>query len=153
MNSVKAFNQMGGSWNLYRTISSPKFQPMTGAGKAIFDKYKDPNSLLYKEELILNLPSESINASKEYIFRLIDNDVSVFFHETPERFFYTLKFAPKIPSSDKVFDQAGGEHLCGNDNYTASYNFFDNDNFELIYKVVGPKKDYIMTTKYKRIYS
>jgi len=150
MNSMRAFNLMRGNWNLYRTITSPKFHPMTAAGKSIFQKYSDQNSLLYKEELVLNLPSESIHASKEYIFRLIDNDVSVFFNETPERFFYTLKFASKI-KSDQVFDQAGGEHLCGNDNYSASYNFFDNDNFELIYKVVGPKKDYTMTTKYKRM--
>jgi len=151
MNSLKAFNLMKGSWNMYRTITSPKFQPMTGAGKAVFEQFQEnKNALLYKEELILQLSSESINAKREYIFRLIEDDVSVYFNENPERFFYTLKFAPKTPS-ERVFDQAGGEHLCGNDNYKASYNFFDNDNFELIYKVVGPQKDYIMTTKYSRI--
>jgi len=149
---IKTFGLMAGSWNLYRTITSPKFQPMTGSGKAIFEKYqKDAPSLLYKEELTLHLPSESINASKDYIFRLIDNQISVFFNENPERFFYTLKFDDDHPTADRLFQQAGGEHLCGNDNYRASYSFFDDNTFELTYQVSGPKKDYTTITKYNRI--
>ncbi len=152
---MKTFGLMAGRWNLYRTITSPKFQPMTGAGKAIFENYQKDSSpsLLYKEELTLHLPSESIHASKEYIFRLIDNEISVFFNENPERFFYTLKFDDQTTKDERLFQQAGGEHLCGNDNYRASYSFFNDNSFELTYQVSGPKKDYTMTTKYNRIVS
>ena len=150
MDPGKIFRLMGGYWKIYRTIQEAPKNMIPGEGKAIFTSdSKDPNVLFYKEDLYLLANSEKIDVSKEYIFRYIGNNISVFFKEQPERFFYTLEFE-NLSEIDKVIT-AKAEHLCIKDTYKAYYKFFDNNKFELSYQVKGPKKDYIMTTMYDRI--
>lgn len=47
--------------------------------------------------------------------------------------------------------KAIGNHLCGNDRYNATYIFLNPDLFTLDYQVLGPQKDYNISTVFNRI--
>ena len=150
MDPGKIFGLMKGCWKVSRKIQEPQKNWVTGEGKARFEAISnDPKVLLYKEELQILTNSEKFDVSKEYVFRYLENKISVFFKEKPERFFYSLEF--QQPSNEVKVITAQAEHLCIKDLYKAQYKFFDDNKFELIYQVKGPKKNYLMTTIYDRI--
>jgi len=54
-----------------------------------------------------------------------------------------------LVSSD--LEYAVGSHLCGKDQYNATYIFLNPDSFCLNYQILGPKKDYNINTVFNRI--
>jgi hypothetical protein len=127
------FRSLEGQWQLTRTISNKG--SMTGT--ALFTK-TTPQLLHYREEGVLTLANgTSHNASQKYIYRLLDNKISVFVAETPERLLHDLEFDA---------DVATGKHLCLLDCYNATYKFLNEHSFTLTYKVNGPQKDYTIHT-------
>ncbi|HUS55673.1 MAG TPA: DUF6314 family protein [Thermohalobaculum sp.] len=58
------------------------------------------------------------------------------------------------PFHDFVADKPEATHLCGDDYYRVSYDFGpegDRDSWVSRWQVVGPRKDYVMATRYRRI--
>ena len=53
------------------------------------------------------------------------------------------------PFHDFPTDKPVATHLCGEDNYRVSYDF-GTDTWLSRWEVMGPAKDYVMTTRYRR---
>ncbi|MDQ0372661.1 DUF6314 family protein [Cellulomonas humilata] len=51
---------------------------------------------------------------------------------------------------DLVDDRWAGEHACGEDTYSVAGHFLGADRFEEVWHAVGPRKDYRLTTAYRR---
>ncbi|KAM9970246.1 hypothetical protein ACTFIR_002094 [Dictyostelium discoideum] len=104
----------------------------------------DQFSYQYQEDGILKQPDNTtFNISQRYIYRLKDDIISVYFDEKPERLFQTLDFNNS--------SLAKGHHLCGDDTYDAIYQLVSPKEFNLIYSVLGPKKNYKITTTFLKI--
>ncbi len=83
---------------------------------------------------------EELEATREYFYRYTNDQISVFFNQTPQKLFYTLAFPAEIGKTE--INQATGDHLCIADNYKALYEFISSNCFKLTYDVQGPQKDY-----------
>ncbi|KAN0024134.1 hypothetical protein ACTFIV_008532 [Dictyostelium citrinum] len=113
-------------------------------GTASFEQLDNEFSYRYQEEGILKQPDNTtFNISQRYIYRLKDDMISVYFDERPERLFHTLNFDNS--------SLAKGHHLCGNDTYDAVYQLISPKEFKLTYSVLGPKKNYKITTTFSKI--
>lgn len=145
----KVFKSLTGRWQLYRNI--PNFG--TFEGYASFKKTPDSQHVLfYQEEGTLKLTSGmEVPASKEYVYRYQDGQISAFFLEngTYNRLFHTLQFESDIKETYPI--KAEGYHRCKNDDYDAEYNFSSEDAFNLTYKVDGPSKNYSSMSFFKRV--
>ncbi|KAK5579355.1 hypothetical protein RB653_009037 [Dictyostelium firmibasis] len=110
-------------------------------GTASFNQLEDEFSYQYQEEGILKQPDNTeFNVSQRYIYRFKDDIITVYFDEKPERLFHTLNFDNS--------SLAKGHHLCGKDTYDSIYQFVSPKEFKLIYSVLGPKKNYKITTTF-----
>ena len=113
-------------------------------GKAEFKEILIPrveNSLHYEEKFNIS-PNIFSKQQYKYIKKnssfqklFINNDV-----------FYNIKFT----KTDDII-KAHGEHFCLQDRYRAEYFFTDVNNFQLIYYIKGPKKDYSIISEYSRV--
>lgn len=101
---------------------------------------KSPHEFLYREEgLFIGATTHKIH--QEYLFRLEDDKIVLFFHEKPPRLFLKLEFNHHC---------ATGTHLCKCDLYQAFFDFTDKNHFTTKYIVKGPKKNYSIETKYEK---
>lgn len=107
----------------------------------------NPNELLYKEELNFYYHDydNKILAVKEYKYIFENNGITKYFTDENNRLFYRLDFINK--ENIKIM----GSHLCGNDQYNATYIFLNPDSFSLTYEVLGPKKNFNINTVFTRI--
>ncbi|KAN0038644.1 hypothetical protein ACTA71_000828 [Dictyostelium dimigraforme] len=114
------------------------------SGTASFNQLDDEFSYQYQEEGLLKQPDNTtFNVSQRYIYRFRDDMITVYFDEKPERLFHTLNFDNS--------SSATGHHLCGKDTYDAVYQLISPKEFRLIYSVLGPKKNYKITTTFSKI--
>ncbi len=138
----RIFQSLRGKWTFTRMISDQgKIE-----GTAIFkEDLLDKNFLHYKEEGIFKVDDGKTHATyRDYYYRLIGEQICVYFTEKPERLFQTLIFADTSPLT------ATASHLCIADTYDAIYTFTAQDAFSLCYRVKGPQKDYSIQTHFKR---
>lgn len=106
---------------------------------------KSLNELIYKEELQIhyNDYEHQILANKEYRYILEDDNIVKYFAKAENNLFHRLDFIDNT--------KAIGNHLCGSDQYNATYIFLNPDSFTLSYQVLGPQKDYNINTVFNRI--
>lgn len=120
------------------------------------------NTLLYQEAgEIKTTAGKTIKAKKEYIYLYNSRT-----HQMEKHFsacgedtgiFYSLNFQATMTQEGYII-AARGEHLCIHDRYQAAYLFKQDDysaesgltKFNLQYRVVGPKKNYISDTAYQK---
>ena len=141
MNMTDYFFYLKGSWDFQRSISNGS----KVIGKALF-QIRGENTLHYREEGILTTPEgNSLTCYQEYVYRLEDGAIHLFFNENPLRFFYTVRL------TDPFLRRACGEHLCLSDLYRATYFFESERNFTLQYVVNGPSKNYQIITKFSKV--
>ena len=132
------FSRLRGEWVLTRTVGHDGV--MTGRA-AFTDKPGASSSLLYTEQGINRLPGgEEFDFFQNYLYQSDDAGLHVFFADG--RTFHTLDF-----ETDR---RAKARHLCGNDLYQGTYAFHDDDHFSVTWSVKGPKKDFVIQTKYNR---
>lgn len=135
----RIFSSLAGCWSFTRRISEGTLVK----GLARFSSL-GPRCLRYIEEGTLTTAQGVVcDCYRNYLYRLENGEIHVFFDETPPRFFHALVF-----SADE--QSAGGEHLCGQDLYKATYYFLDTRTFTLTYAVQGPAKDYQMITEFHK---
>lgn len=137
----KIFDQLIGTWQMVRTFGTVG----TGVGYAVFTP-SEPNRLTYREDLTLSCDGQ-------------ENTYPVYqdygYHYDPHQNLMTKQFSngrdfyPLIFDSD--FTHATGTHRCLEDLYQAKYTFMDQQNFELIYRVTGPKKNYCLITQFTKL--
>lgn len=139
--TLKLFKNLIGSWKINRALGNiantdgiASFIPM--------NEYK----LHYKE--ILNLKINDcppIKSKMSYMYKYFNGKILKYYDERPLRLLYQLTF----PHKDNMF--ATGYHLCGPDQYNANYYFYNDNSFTLSYKVIGPNKDYTITTNFEKL--
>lgn len=126
-----------GAWTLSRVISQGDGTTARFDGQAVWswqDGAAEP-TLDYVETGTLRLPGQRpMEAERRYLWR---SGPTVWFDDG--RFFHAV---PK----------AGGaaHHFCAPDDYRVSYDFSDWPDFSTRWIVSGPRKDYIMDTRFRR---
>ena len=131
-----------GDWEMHRVIS--EFGEITGRATFRLNGESDQH-LDYKEAVMLpRLGEQKANAFREYEYRMTDAGFDIFFSDGATKSQLFLSFA---------FVQASiltSHHLCIQDHYDAEFVFLSDDEFELSFTVVGPKKDYSIQTRFIR---
>jgi hypothetical protein len=130
-----------GSWSLRRSIDNGA--AMTGTATFIgrADGWFD-----YAEHGRLTLADgQSLDAVRRYVFEEADDGFAVWFVEAPPRLFHRV-----------VLRRAGtslvgaAAHCCGDDRYDSRYEFPADGSFVIDHAVRGPRKRYVMRTRYTR---
>lgn len=124
------FDHLEGSWEFQRIVPSGKMN-----GIARFTK-KSAHEYHYREE------GYFIGGFyQEYIYRLEDGQIVIYFNENPPRLFHRLEFINH--------SHAYGSHLCQCDLYEAFFHFESLEKFTIQYIVKGPQKDHSILTYFK----
>ncbi|WP_027530260.1 DUF6314 family protein [Bradyrhizobium sp. WSM3983] len=132
-----------GSWSFSRVIEGQASMQ----GLATFTPL-DAERLAYRERGRLTLQSGTeLEAEREYVFRVRGRGFDVFFKESPPRLFHAIELA----ASDGGTLSGSAGHLCNLDHYRSTYTFHDDGGFVIRHVVSGPRKDYTMTTTYRRV--
>jgi len=132
------YDTLRGNWSVNRVINDRKGnQNGSFTGTAGFS---GPDStLLYIEDGTLAIAGSTLRAQRRYHWVCEGNTAEVSYDDG--RFFH--RFA--------VIDgSATAEHLCGEDLYRASYAFRSASDWQVTWRVTGPRKDYTSVTSYRR---
>ena len=132
-----------GDWKLHRVISG--FGEMAGQATFRLNSGNDPR-LDYKEAVMLpSVGEQKANAFREYEYRMTDAGFDIFFSDgaTKDQLFLSFVFAQASTLTS--------HHLCIKDHYNAEFVFLSDNEFELSFSVVGPKKDYSIQTRFTRL--
>lgn len=145
-----------GSWTMSREIddarAGPHLGPHAGGQKAHLEGHcqflSDPGGVLQVERGLLSLPgvAQPFEASRSYLWRTEGAErtlerarISVYFEDG--RFFHEFD-----PNEDHP--EAG--HDCAPDRYDVRYDFSEWPEWRVRWRVVGPRKDYVSVTTYRR---
>ncbi|WP_426613364.1 DUF6314 family protein [Bradyrhizobium sp. McL0616] len=132
-----------GSWSFDRLIEGQA----TMQGIATFTPL-DEGSLAYREQGHLKLQNGTeLAAEREYIFSNSNGGFEVLFKENPPRLFHAISLSASM--GGELSGRAG--HLCNLDDYQSTYTFLADGRIVIRHVVLGPRKDYTMTTTYTRV--
>ncbi|MDX2049578.1 MAG: DUF6314 family protein [Rickettsiaceae bacterium] len=144
------FSLLQGKWALSRYISHSTFAQdiYEGFGFAIISSESE-YIIKYHEKLKLknlsSLSSSSLEIDGErayhYIYHHDQDQITKYFIDGS--LFYDIKI---------LHSECTGSYFCERDIYKAKYCFENNHSFLLKYEVSGLKKDYVIGTRYTRIY-
>lgn len=102
----------------------------------------NPHEFLYREEGLF-IGAITHNIYQDYLYKLQDDKILLFFHEKPPRLFLELKFNHL---------HATGTHVCKCDLYRAFFHFEGTNHFTTKYIVNGPHKNFSIVTQYEKSY-
>ena len=122
-----------GDWNIARRMvhADGMRARFSGAGRW----QPADGGVQYAETGQLEIAGQApLEASQRYFW---DHDLNVWFADG--RFFH------KVPGSGGV-----ARHWCDPDQYVVRYRFGRRPRFETLWRVTGPRKDYVMLTCYQR---
>lgn len=144
MQKLKTLGQFAGNWQVDRVIKD-EFNNAEGqlSGLATFTP-SEAEVLLYAEEGELRYGGQpAMMATRRYIWRSAGGDASKKIKVTFEdgRPFHTISLDRLMPDDN---------HYCDPDFYHVSYDFTEWPKWRSAWRVVGPAKDYRMTTRYTR---
>ncbi|TCP42366.1 DUF6314 family protein [Rhodovulum marinum] len=125
-----------GEWRLSRVIADARAgHDATLEGRAVFTRGQ--GGLVQAESGTLNLPGQSpMTAERRYLWRAGRAGIDVLFEDG--RFFHTL--APGT--------RAEAVHDCPPDRYEVAYDFAAWPRWTSLWRVTGPRKDYVMRSVY-----
>ncbi len=131
---MRVLAEFEGVWRIAREIVPDRGPPAHFEGQGVWAPAA--GGLDYAERGMLNMAGAApMVAERRYFW---GNDLSVYFDDG--RFFH------KVPA-------AGGEaaHWCDPDQYHVRYDFGAWPRFDVIWRVVGPRKSYRMTSRFSRL--
>ena len=139
---LSALADLEGCWTLSRKITHADGQVNEFTGHATCTL--DGDQLTLNEEGVLSgLPGGGpLNASRRYIMCEAAGHIAVFFHDM--RPFHAIPLGVARPEAC---------HDCPPDTYEVSYDFSDLGAWRATWSVSGPRKSYVMTTRYTRAQS
>ncbi|MHB9147929.1 MAG: DUF6314 family protein [Candidatus Amoebophilus sp.] len=150
----QVFSNLEGSWRIERALEG--YSNMEGI--AFFKKIQNNNKpyyYYYKEEGILQLlTGNQSRVYREYAYCYKEKTIHVYFWDIISKQEGQLLYTLYLPNTCKKRPwplHAYGTHRCSPDTYDAHYKFINNDNFELIYRVSGPHKNYTIKTIFCRL--
>lgn len=88
----------------------------------------------------------TLDAEHRYLFEQTDDGFAVWFAEAPPRLFHRVALHRR--GTGLV---GGGTHVCGGDCYDTGYEFRGGGSFLVTHVVHGPRKHYVMETRYTRL--
>ena len=129
-----------GRWRIARRIED-HWMGTTGLFEGVARFTADGQGLAYHEVGELKLPQEPpMAASRRFLWRVDGDGIEVLYADgTP---FHRI---------------AGGQavvqawHACGQDDYEVSYNFTHWPEWRMIWRVRGPRKDYVSISDFTRV--
>lgn len=132
------FADFAGQWSIDRVISDKRAGSMARF-TGVAGLTPDQGGLRYAEKGQLVLAGAApITAERQYIWHPQDGGVDVFFDDG--RFFHRFYFS----------NSAKAAHWCDPDQYDVEYEFADWPKWTATWAVKGPRKDYVMTSRYSR---
>ncbi len=106
-----------------------------------------PDTAEYFEEVSVHLADgQVLHGEQRYVYERISEGIAVYFHPSTQdgvrRLFHDLHFAGL---------RAEARHLCKEDLYRTTYVIDSRDAFTVRHVVRGPRKDYVLHTRYQRV--
>jgi len=124
-----------GEWQITRRIEDAlSGQEGQFAGAASF--VRDVAGLQYSEKGLLTLGGASMKAERVYLWRASGAGIEVLFDDG--RPFH------------RIDDSAEAAHWCDPDQYDVTYEFGRWPKWSSRWRVLGPRKDYVMVSNYSR---
>lgn len=124
-----------GEWQVTRRIEDA-LSGQDGRFEGVARFERESGGLLYSERGVLRMGDVSMEAERVYHWRAGDAGIEVFFDDG--RFFHRIG--------------VGGEaaHWCDPDQYDVVYTFGSWPEWSSRWRVLGPRKDYVMVSEYRR---
>jgi Family of unknown function (DUF6314) len=113
-------------------------------GSALFRASADGEARYYEQGRLRLPQGQEIDATREYLYRQHALGFAVFFVATPPRLFQEVVLS--LGAEGRLAGEAA--HLCGDDHYKSRYEFLTDRTFLIEHEVHGPRKDYMMTTRF-----
>ena len=140
MAQVPALQEFEGKWRLSRAIKDHRGNADGGlSGEAVFSPrgaggfdYVETGSLVYAGQAPLE-------ASRRFIWEEAAGGIAVRFEDGAP--FHVIDQSRSMPDAN---------HHCDPDMYHVSYDFSRWPDWRAVWRVVGPKKDYRMSSEYRR---
>ena len=142
LTATEVLNYFQGSWRLQREVSD---QPLMKGVAEFTPNPSQTNQLDYIEKLSWPAPNgQPIHAQRAYTYRQTETGLAIDFADgvSSGALFLAFDFARA--------HELKSHHLCIADHYDGRFVFHSADQFELSFQVVGPHKDYQITTWFER---
>lgn len=129
-----------GAWSFHRQSTDGTVM----LGQATIGSEHD--HYLYEESGELTLPtSQRLLFNRTYYWVGDGAALLIYFDRSRSNLFLTLR-----PVFDGTNYVGSALHQCGDDTYDAEFTFDGGQAFRTMYSVSGPRKDYILTSEYRR---
>lgn len=116
-------------------------------GQAQFNRL-GANELHYQEQGVFThaATQQCYQTTRDYYYCYCERTGAIYIYLRPEQtqLLHTLQFK----QTAEALATACGTHQCGSDFYRADYKFLTLTNFEIVYQVCGPRKNYAMSTQF-----
>ena len=132
------YDSLRGNWSINRVIDDRRAQ-QKGKFVGVASFCGQAGTLLYTEEGELDLGGAKMRASRRYQWSFQGLTVSVAYAD-----------GQPFHEFDLSGNTATASHLCGDDTYYGEYAFYLPDQWQVIWTVSGPRKDYTSKTLYGR---
>lgn len=126
-----------GDWDLSRVIRHGDGREDRFAGRAVFARAN--GGLVLTERGQLSVGGQSFEAEQRTLWAEGDGALEVSFADG--RAFHAVTLGEPAPTA---------VHLCDPDHYEVTYDFADWPLWRAIWRVTGPRKDYVMRSEYRR---
>ena len=137
----KIISSLLGSWSLSRSIDNGTSM----AGTATFSDGGNRRYPYVEHGTLQLADGQIVNAERRYIFEEAESGFAVLFAETPPRLFHRIALTRE--GANWVGDAV---HLCNEDRYESRYEFRPDASFTVRHAVRGPRKQYVIRTRYTR---
>ncbi|AZQ69688.1 trigger factor [Silicimonas algicola] len=135
---MTSLHALAGSWRITRDILHADGTRASFEGEATFTP--SGQQLIQDETGRLALGGQSFAASRRYVWREAGDVLEVLFDDL--RPFHCISAGA---------ERHEATHLCGPDRYDVAYDFTQWPRWRSVWRVLGPQKDYIMTSDYAPI--
>jgi len=141
---TSVFENLVGEWCLEREVSTGE----SLQGAAVFTAVSKLSLLMHEEGELQLQSGMFIHATRDWYWHLHKTDeLSVTYDEMRLQNYHSMRMSFRV---DEWLGNA--EHLCGEDIYSGSYAFWC-DRFKIHQRVKGPKKNYSIISRYRKLYS
>jgi hypothetical protein len=138
MTGLVSLAALEGRWRLARRIVNADGTEAALDGVTVFRRAG--HRLIQEEDGWLSLPSggAALRATRRYVWTAEKGRLEVFFEDN--RPFHTVPLGVGRPETT---------YLCPPDRYAVAYDFAAFPDWRAVWRVEGPRKDYVMTSDYR----
>ncbi len=152
VNASDVFKLLKGKWSVDRIFDNKTNSDFSGAALGETTLKAHNNTLLYNETIKTTFSNGTkAHGKATYKFQIKNNQLHQYLVTQTEKpskedHMFTLDF---FMHSGKRYAEAS--YICKKDQYNVLYIFPNDNQFQIIYTVTGPQKDYITRTNFERV--